>query len=167
MSQGTGCCIVVLHHNNKSGRSNGTAALFGAAGNHLEFQRDEEGPMQAYAVGTRDGLKITPFELEMKTRTKPPADPQGDPDSDGIRFEYRPREGASKVSPVVSKLGHKLYARLKDADRWLTRVELLHDLGGKKPEVDAAMAELQDKVGFQINGKSQMYHWNPAMSPKS
>ncbi len=166
-SQGTGCSIVVLHHNNKSGKSSGTAALFGAAGNHLEFQREEDGPLRCYAVGTRDGLKVTPFELEMRTNTRPAADPQGDPDSDGIRFEYKATAGAKKQNPVVEKVGHVMYERLKTADRWLTRIELMHDLPGKGPDVALAMAELQEKVGFQMNGKSPMYHWNPAMSPKS
>lgn len=167
VSEGTGCCVVVLHHNNKSGRSNGTAALFGAAGNHLEFTRDEEqnSPLAGFAVGTRDGLKIPSFELEMKSRTCPP--PPDDPDSDGIRFEYKLKAGAKKTAPVVEKLGHKLYERLKTADRWLTRQELVHDLPGKGPDVAMAMADLQERCGFQMNGRVHMYHWNPAMSPKS
>lgn len=167
VSEGTGCCCVVLHHNNKSGRSNGTAALFGAAGNHLEFTRDEDGsgPLMGFAVGTRDGLRIPTFELEMKTRTCPP--PPDDPDSDGIRFEYHTKAGAQKVAPLVDKLAHKLYERLQKADRWMPRAELIHDLPGKTNEIAAAMMELEGKVGFQMNGRVQQYHWNPKMEPKS
>jgi len=169
VSQGTGCCMVVLHHNNRSGNSNGTAALFGAAGNHLAFNRDEESgsPLQGFAVGTRDGLKIPSFELELRTNTKPPADPKGDPDSDGMRFEYKTTARAGKERPNVQKLAHILYERLQKADRWLARPELVHDLPGKTTDIAAALTSLEDRVGFQMNGKAHMYHWNPKMSPKS
>src|SRR5690606_36780380 len=152
VSQGTGCCMVVLHHNNRSGNSNGTAALFGAAGNHLAFNRDEEkgSPLTCYAVGTRDGLKIPSFELEMKTRTKPP--PPDDPDSDGMRFEYRAKQNASR-SPNVERLSVRLYERLQKADKWLTRTELLHDLPGKRADIQTALSTLEERIGFKLEGR--------------
>lgn len=168
LGAGTGCCMVVLHHNNRSGNSNGTAALFGAAGNHLAFRRDEEtgSPLTGYAVGTRDGLRVPSFELELRTNTKPPADPKGDPDSDGIRFEYRTKDTVTR-QPNVDKLAVRLYDRLQKADKWLTRTELLHDLPGKSNDIQSALATLEERIGFKVEGRVYMYHWNPKMSPKS
>ncbi len=166
-AEGTGCAMLVLHHNNKSGRSNGTAALFGAAGNHLELTRDEETCVtKGYAAGTRDGLSIRSFSVEANLNSAPP--PPDDPDSTGIRLVYSALEGgARKVPPAVDRLAQKLFARLQKADRWLSRPELVHDLDGKPVETKAALEVLEDKVGFQMNGKSAMYHWNPKMTPKS
>jgi len=166
-AEGTGCNVIVLHHNNKSGRSNGTAALFGAAGNHIELTRDEETCVtKGYAAGTRDGLSLRSFQVEANLNSTPA--PPDDPDSTGIKLAYSALAATDRKStPKVARMAHQLYDRLQKADRWLTRAELIHDVAAKPGEINEAMSLLEDRVGFQMNGKSPQYHWNPKMSPKS
>jgi hypothetical protein len=49
----------------------------------------------------------------------------------------------------------------------MSRAELLHDLPGKKADIVTALATLEEKVGFQLNGRTHQYHWNPQQTPKS
>jgi hypothetical protein len=163
-AQGTGCCVIVLHHNNKQGKSNGTAALFGAAGNHLEMTREAGQDLHCYAAGTRDGLKIRSFTVKYTGGTAPA--PEEDPDSDGLRLEYEMlAEDAQKVAADVGRAVKVMFERLREADRWLTKLEMSHDISAGV--LKEALPLLQGQIGFQASGGKPMYHWNKAMEPKS
>lgn len=97
-SHGMSCSTVVLHHNNKSGGMSGTAALFGASGNHLVFRRQDNGPVEGSAHGTRDGLSIPPFVVEANMASCAP--PVDDPDSPGMVLTYRAAELGSRDNNV-------------------------------------------------------------------
>lgn len=159
------CCAMVLHHNNKQGKSNGTAALFGAAGNRLVLTR-EPGTLitNVTAEATRDGLSIRPFTVTANLAACPaPAD---DHDSPGIALKY-----SLAVAPVhanQTKARDRIVDRLREysitaPDRWWPRSEVIADLGMKNDDVSAALQAAVDtgRVAREARGKSNYYRFVP------
>lgn len=165
--QGTGCSIIVLHHNNKQGKSNGTAALFGASGNHLELTRSEETCVtKGFAAGTRDGLSLPSFQVEANLNACPA--PMDDPDSAGILLTYATISLSERMNTNASGIASRIVKRLVDGDRWMSRSELTADMG-KVNDVQQALQVLRDngKIGYRSEGKQHHYHWDSKRTPKA
>lgn len=73
-----------------------------------------------------------------------------------------PRANVARVN--VEHVGTKLFARLKEENRWLTRGELLTDvIGSTRDKVDAlCLLRERKQLGYRVSGSQHQYHWNPA-----
>lgn len=166
LSQQTNCACVVLHHNNKAGKSNGTAALFGAAGTRLEMSRPEQGTAVQVVGYARDGLQLEPFQVEADLRACAP--PKDDPDSPGISFVYRPiSQSQARMPGNVHQLVMAIGFWFLQFDRWvsLKEIELAH--AARRTDLDEALAWMvrEKKLAAKTEGNQRFYNRDPAVAP--
>lgn len=148
--------IVVLHHNNRQGKSSGTAALFGASGTHLELSRSDASLITlGTCAGARDGLSVKPFEIVANLFTCP--GPEDDPDSSGIRLNYKPAVNVQRVSPNIQRMMTSIETLTADKPRWFTRQELAP--AGKNSDVSSALTELvtTGRLQTKVEGRQTFY----------
>jgi hypothetical protein len=77
------------------------------------------------------------------------------------------RQDAAKKNVV--EIATKLITKLRTADRWMPRTELLTDVSGRSNDKSEALSYLreQGRVAYKLEGAGHFYHWNPKMDPRA
>jgi len=169
---GIGCTFIVLHHEGKPQQGAGRSAKFSGRGSSAI--QDRSGAVWRL-VPTDDGshqvdwsmTKISEHDTEF---CKPFVTKFVPVDGGGVLLRASGVETRQEgVKKNVAEMATKLTAKLRSADRWMTRTELLTDVSGRGSDKSDAVCYLreQNRIAYKIEGTAHMYHWNPKMDPRS
>lgn len=161
---GVACTFLVIHHEGKPVAGNGRQAKHAGRGSSAIQDRsgavwrlvqDEETREVEWTM-SKISEHDTEFGKPFRTKLL-----RGD-DS----FTLSASAVESKVNQAranVEHVGAKLFARLRDSDRWLTRGELLTDvMGSTRDKVDAlCLLRERKQLAYRVSGSQHQYHWNP------
>ncbi len=169
---GIGCSFIVLHHEGKpqqgaqrgnkhSGR--GSSAIQDRAGAVWRLMPLEDETKQVEWSMSKISEHDTEFCKPFTTRLVPV-------EGGGVLIRasgVESRQDGPKKNVV--EMGTRLTTKLRKADRWMARTELLTDVSGKSADKAEALSYLreQGRVAYKLEGSSHMYHWNPKMDPRS
>lgn len=163
------CTFIVLHHEGKptqgsqrqgkhSGR--GSSAIQDRAGAVWRLLPEEETRNVEWSM-----VKISEHDTEV---CKPFRTALKKVDGGGQSLVIANTTGQPNVPRVIAQAQDRIFVKLRKADRWVSRTELLLDLGGKKADCVEALSQImqQGRAAWKDAG-GQWYHWNPKMDPKS
>jgi RecA-family ATPase len=169
---GIGCTFIVLHHEGKpqqgssrqakhSGR--GSSAIQDRAGAVWRIVPSESVEKEVEWSMTKISEHDTEFCKPFSTRFIAV-------DGGGVLLRasgVEKRQDAVKQSVV--EMATRLTAKLRKADRWMPRTELLTDVSGRNGDKADALSYLreQTRVAYKLEGSCHMYHWNPKMDPRA
>lgn len=163
---GIGCTFLVIHHEGHSANNGGhrhgrgTSAIQDRAGAvwHLTRDEDTENVEWSQSKISEHGIEYCkPFWTSRRKM------------NDGHVLLLSSQTERTTMNRNVEEAMAKLQQRLRAADRWLRRTELVQDIGLKMADTTAALSTLRaaNKIAYKLEGNSHMYHWNPNLTPLS
>lgn len=171
ITDATQCAFLVVHHEGKpsggGGRDarhagRGSSAIQDRAGAVWRLVQDQETKTVEWVM-TKISEHDTEFCKPFVTKLLPT-------DGGGLLIRAGERATCGEVARAnVESIAAKLVTKLRNADRWMSRNELLVDVAGKAGDKQEAIAILKERgtVGYKLEGSKHHYHWNPKMQLRS
>jgi hypothetical protein len=169
---GLGCCFIVLHHEGKpqqgSARGNkhsgrGSSAIQDRAGAVWRLVPLDDDTKQVEWSMSKISEHDTEFCKPFTTKFVPV-------EGGGAILRAAGAETRSDAPKQnVTRIGTDLCAKLRKADRWMSRSELLTDVSGKNADKAEALSHLRkaERIAYKLDGTGHFYHWNPKMDPRA
>jgi hypothetical protein len=168
---GTGCCFIVLHHEGKpqqgSTRGNkhsgrGSSAIqdrAGAVWRLIPVEDTKEVEWSQSKISEHDTEFCKPFTSKFVPV-----------EGGGVILRATGAEVRGDGPKLnVTRIATDLTTKLRKADRWMSRSELLTDVSGKNADKGEALVYLrnQERIAYKLDGSGHFYHWNPKMDPRA
>lgn len=168
---GIGCTFIVLHHEGKPQQGAGRAAKFSGRGSSAI--QDRSGAVWRL-VPIEDDSKQVEWSMtkisEHDTEFCKPFTTRFIPCEGGVIIRASGGEKRTDTAKKnVVEIATKLTKKLRDADRWMPRNELLTDVSGRNADKQEALAYLREqaRVAYKLECSAHMYHWDKAMDPRA